>query len=75
MCIAFPKAADGGYNREQGWKSASLLIPRSLALSWILLKLLGQAALGQLLEKRPQARWKTQSRAEPRNDSRRRRCS
>jgi len=56
MCIAFPKAAEGDDGREPGWKSALLFLPRLLALTWMLVKMLGEAALDWLREKRHPAR-------------------
>ncbi len=43
MCIAFPKAADGGDEQESRWKSALLLIPRILGLVWMLTRMLATA--------------------------------
>jgi hypothetical protein len=43
MCIAFPKAADGGDEQESRWKSALLLIPRMLGLVWMLTRMLATA--------------------------------
>ena len=40
MCIAFPKAADGNERDEPAWKSALLLVPRLLALVWLVIRIL-----------------------------------
>ena len=41
MCIAFPKAGDGGEQAEPTWKSVLLLVPRMAGLLWLVLRILG----------------------------------
>jgi hypothetical protein len=52
MCIAFPKAADGNERDEPAWKSALLLVPRLLALVWLVMKMLVGGIRNQVLENR-----------------------
>ncbi|WP_457672988.1 hypothetical protein [Thiolapillus sp.] len=52
MCIAFPKAADGNERDEPAWKSALLLVPRLLALVWLVLKMLASGLKNRVHEAR-----------------------
>ena len=45
MCIAFPKTTDGQPDREPGWKSTLLLIPRLLGLLWLFTRMLASSLL------------------------------
>ncbi len=50
MCIAFPKAGDGGEQAEPAWKSVLLLVPRMAGLLWLVLRILGSGLRNWLQE-------------------------
>lgn len=52
MCIAFPKAGEGGEQTEPAWKSVLLLVPRMAGLAWLVLKIMGGGLKNWLEDKR-----------------------
>ena len=51
MCIAFPKAGEGDPGHEPRWRSLLLLVPRLVALGWMLVRMLLEAAWQGLKER------------------------